>query len=284
MSTTHNLQDALYNLKATNQHIVLPPANNGTMDVRGNDGAVVQGATNNNQTWYLPKEANSPINLIVYVSNTGTGSITVKNTAGTTVAVVAANEIIGFQLSASRTWNLVGTGSADVEAALMSIARIDVPLTAISKEDGTQMIKQATTVTGFNQLSNKNLVIQIPANSTAEAFAASATAPADFDATTDELALNVAVSKGGDLDALTLDAEFYVLGSSWSSDVSGASATAITQAISVLQFPCIEDLVAQLDGQPRTLAFVLILGGTNDGDVVYIHDVYWTYRKKLVSS
>jgi hypothetical protein len=88
-----------------------------------------------------------------------------------------------------------------------------VPLLTISKEDGTQMIKQATTVTGLSQLANKNIVIHIPANSTAEAFAASVPTPADFDHTQDsEIVLNVMVAKSANADTLTFDAELYGLG------------------------------------------------------------------------
>jgi hypothetical protein len=85
--------------------------------------------------------------------------------------------------------------------------QIGVPLLTISKEDGTQMIKQATTVTGLSQLANKNIVIHIPANSTAEAFAASVPTPADFDHTQDsEIVLNVMVAKSANADTLTFDA------------------------------------------------------------------------------
>jgi hypothetical protein len=297
MAGTHNLQDAIYNLKASNLHIVSPPADAGVIDVRGNDGAVVAYNTSSSLAAKLPNETTSPIGLIVYVSNAGSGTITVTDTAGTTIDTVVGSggEIKGFQLSAARTWIAMGSGTVSTDAintSLTSIGRIAVPLTSISKEDGTQMIKQATTVTGFNQLANKNIVIQIPANTTAELFAASINAPLDLDGTTEttaqELVLNVVVSKSADVDALTMDAELYLMiGSTrvWSGDIYGGNAVAITDELNVLQFATGNDWWLDGDAQAgvHALAFVLITDNANDSDVVYIHDVYWTYRKKLVS-
>ncbi len=296
MAGTHNLQDAIYNLKASNLHIVSPPADAGVIDVRGNDGAVVAYNTSSSLAAKLPNETTSPIGLIVYVSNAGSGTITVTNTLGTTVGSVvgSAGSILGFQLSASRTWNSISGNSLlldSIYTSLTGTGRIGVPVTSISKEDGTQMIKQATTVTGFAQLANKNIVIEIPANSTAEAFAASISTPGDFDISMEEdVVLNVTVSKSANADTLTLDAELYGIITTEdpetvvSSDGYTGAAAAITDELSTLQFAFSQDSLAASGVSCEALAFVLTLGGTNDSDVVYIHNVFWTYRKKLITS
>lgn len=297
MAGTHNLQDAIYNLKASNLHIVSPPADAGVIDVRGNDGAVVAYNTSSSLAAKLPNETTSPIGLIVYVSNAGSGTITVTDTAGTTIDTVVGSggEIKGFQLSAARTWVVIGSGTSVIDAinaSLTDLGRIGVPLASVLTQDGTPMVKQATTVTGFTQLSNKNLVINIPANANGpvseangESFAATSNLPSEHnDELNAELVLNVVVSKDADADSLTLDAELYARqtnSASWSIDTYGGAAVPIVAAGSVLQFAA---ATSPEVGDLSSVAFVLTLGGTNDSDAVYIHDIYWTYRKKLIAS
>jgi len=316
----HNHFSDGYSAKETFNNQIQPPASGGTIDLAHTDGGLVVGNTNSAETWYLPPEEFVPVGVLVSIVNQGSGTITVKDDALNTIATVAGSsaETKQFTLSAALAWEVIGgsaaadlastasgkganlvgfedggskTTAATVDAALDEIyvslkgtGLVSVPLTSIVKEDGTVMIKQATTVTGFSQLSNKNIVIHIPANSTAEAFAATSVMPLDLDGTNNgNLTLNVIVSKNADADALTLDAELYGRvgdAGSWSPDVYAGSAQTIVAVGSKLQF-------AALTSPPSgvlSAAFVLTLGGINDSDVVYIHDVFWTYQKKLVTS
>ena len=175
-------------------------------------------------------------------------------------------------------WRTVGSASAIPG----SMGRIEVPLTSITQEDGTVLAKLSSTTSGWSQLANKNIVLNIPVNATVEAFAVSVPTPGDVNAsvaTTTDITLNVVVSKAADNDELTLDAEMHaLLPNGWSADLYDGQPVAITQSVSTLQYS-VSDPNA-FDGGPNdidALSCVLTLGGTNDGDAVYIHAVYWTY-------
>ncbi|MFH0825283.1 MAG: hypothetical protein V2B18_21235 [Pseudomonadota bacterium] len=181
------------------------------------------------------------------------------------------------------------TAKTTVEAAIQEIyedlltiyGTVPIPLGAITAEDGTALTKQATTVAGFQQIGNKELVIDIPINDNpATVLAFNTPMPRDLDDTAD-ITVNVLVSKAADLDTLTLDCEVFpcAAGDLQNTDIQDTAAQAIVAAGTVLQFTCGADGVP---ATPCTITGVLTLGGTNDGDAVYIHGVWIEYKKKLV--
>lgn len=183
------------------------------------------------------------------------------------------------------------TAETTVEGALQEIyqdaktaqATIVVPLGSITQEDGTALTKQATTVAGFAQLANKETVIDIPVDCTAgENLGFSVPVPQDLDDTAD-ITVHVLAGKAADLDVLTLDCEVYMngAGGGGSADIQDTAAQTITQAISELVFTCGTDGVT---AAPATLSVVLALGGTNDGDAVYIYGAWIEYKKKILTS
>jgi hypothetical protein len=318
---SHNEFSELYAAKAAGENHLVPPSDGSTIDLRGTDGSLVLYDTSSAITGKLP--ASTPFGVTVYVSNRSTGTITVQNPSAVTVDTVADGEIKGFVSAGDNTWNALGgvsgtqlastaaslganlvgfqdggskTAATTVDGALDEIyvsltgtGRIGVPITCITEEDGTPLTV-AGADSGFAQLANKNIVLQIPVNATTEAFAASVPVPSDFNKDADdEVVLNVTVSKSANADALTLDVELYALGADadngWSADGYGGNAVAIADAdIHTLQFAATAEWITGGLATANALAFVLTLGGTNDGDVTYIHNVYWTYRKKLLTS
>lgn len=183
------------------------------------------------------------------------------------------------------------TAETTVEGALQEIyqdlkttqATIPVPLGAISMEDGTVLTKQATTVAGIAQLADKEQVILIPVNcSSGESLGFTIPVPQDLDHTAD-ITIHVMAGKDGALDALTLDCEVYpcAVGDTANADIQDTAAQALTQAAAELTFTC------GLDGvlaAPGTLSVVLALGGTNDGDAVYIYGAWIEYKKKVLTA
>jgi len=183
------------------------------------------------------------------------------------------------------------TAETTVEGALQEILQglltaqgtIQVPLGSITREDGTALTKQATTVAGYEQLSDKETVITIPIDCTAgENLGFSVPVPQDLDDTAD-ITVHVLAGKGGALDSLTLDCEVYpsAAGDVGNADIQDTAAQAITQAVSELVFTCGDDGVL---AAPGTLSVVLALGGTNDGDAVYIYGAWIEYKKKVLTS
>ena len=182
------------------------------------------------------------------------------------------------------------TSAATVEAALAEIyeailnpeSTIVVPLGAITMEDGTVLTKQATTVTGIAQLSNKEQVILIPIDcSSGEALGFAVPVPQDLD-DGEDITVHVLAGKGGALDTLTLDCEVYpcAAGDTANADIQDTAAQALTEAASELVFTCGADGVL---AAPGTLTIVLTLGGTNDGDAVYIYGVWIEYTRKCLA-
>jgi len=181
--------------------------------------------------------------------------------------------------------------AAELEAAAAEVmvaikttqAVMPIPLTSITEEDGTPLIKQATTVAGFAQIANKEVVINIPIDcSEGEELQATVPVPQDLDDSAD-ITVHVLVGKAADLDALTLDCEVFPCGVavSGSADIQDTAATTITAAISELIFTCGADGVI---AAPGTLTIVLLIGGTNDGDAVYIYGVWVEYKRKALTS
>jgi len=155
---------------------------------------------------------------------------------------------------------------------------IPVSLTSITREDGTMLTKQATTVAGFAQLSNKEIVINIPIDCTAgESLGFVVPVPQDLDSNSN-IEVHVLVGKAAALDALTLDCEVYpcAVGDTANADIQDTAATALTEAASELVFTCGADGVL---AAPGSLSVVLALGGTNDGDATYIYGVWIEYTR-----
>lgn len=163
----------------------------------------------------------------------------------------------------------------------MQKGTIPVALGAITQEDGTALLKQATTVVGYSQLANKEQVINIPINATAgESLGFQVAVPQDLDDSR-SLTVHALVGKAAALDALTLDCEVYpvAVGDVANADIQDTAATAITEAASELVFTCGADGVL---AAPGGLTVVLALGGTNDGDAVYIYAVWIEYTRKSI--
>jgi hypothetical protein len=181
----------------------------------------------------------------------------------------------------------VATLAAAVEAldvdAETAQATITIPLNAISEEDGTALTKQATTVAGFAQLANKEIVIDIPVNcSEGETLQFSTSIPQDLDETED-VHIHVLAGKSANLDALTLDCEVYpcAVGDVANADIQDTAAQAIVAGGTELVFTCGAD---GLIAPPGTLSVVLAVGGTNDGDAVYIYGVWVEYTRKILTA
>lgn len=183
------------------------------------------------------------------------------------------------------------TLAATVEAALAEIyqnlvsaqATIPIPLGAITQEDGTALTKQATTVTGIAQIGDKEQVIMIPVNcSSGEALGFSVPVPQDLD-DSEDITIHVLAGKAAALDELTLDCEVYpcAAGDVANADIQDTAAQAITEAASELVFECGADGVL---AAPGTLSVILTLGGTNDGDAVYIYGAWVEYTKKIMTA
>lgn len=201
---------------------------------------------------------------------------TVKST---TAATVSVSDTGGF------------TSTATAEAALAEIyqhiasaqATIPVPLGAITMEDGTVLTKQATTVAGIAQLANKEQVIDIPVDcSSGESLGFTVPIPQDLD-DSEDIVVHVLAGKAADNDALTLDCEVYpcAVGDTANADIQDTAATTITQAASELTFTCGADGVL---AAPGTLSVILALGGTNDGDAVYIYGAWVEYTRKILTA
>lgn len=167
--------------------------------------------------------------------------------------------------------------------ALTAQATIPVSLTALHYEDGTIYTKQATTVAGFAQLADKELVLSIPVNCNAgDAAAFSVSIPQDLDDAAD-ITVHVLAGKDGNLDALTLDCEVFpcTAGDVANADIQDTAAQTIVAGVTELVFTCGADGVL---AAPGTLSVVLTQGGTNDGDVVYIYGVWIEYQRKILAA
>ena len=183
------------------------------------------------------------------------------------------------------------TATTTVEAALAQIYQhlvtaqgtIPVPLGAITMEDGTALTKQATTVAGYEQLADKETVITIPVDCSAgEALGFSVPVPQDLDESAD-ITVHVLAGKAVNLDSLTLDCEVFPssAGDVGNSDIQDTAAQTIVAGVTELVFTCGAD---GLLAAPGTLSVVLTLGGTNDGDAVYIYGAWIEYKKKILTA
>lgn len=175
-------------------------------------------------------------------------------------------------------------GAEAIKALLNSTGYVSVPLGAVTLEDGTALTAQATTVTGYSQLSSKDIVINIPIGTDpagGKVLGFSVPTPVDIDIAY-PVEVHVMVGKAANNDSLTLDCEVYSTGAGdvGNSDMQATDATAITQAVSELTFTCATtDMLAP----PGSLSVILTLGGTNDQDAVYIYSVWIEYTKLLLN-
>jgi hypothetical protein len=172
-------------------------------------------------------------------------------------------------------------GAEALKALFASKGFVPVPLGSITQEDGTALLKQATTVAGYAQIANKETVINIPVNCTAgESLGFTVPIPTDMDPNF-PLEVHVLAGKAADNDELTLDCEMYPTGAGdvANSDIQTTAATAIVAAGSELVFTSSTPAVFTKGG----LSVVLALGGTNDGDAVYIYSVWVEYTKLLLN-
>ncbi len=183
------------------------------------------------------------------------------------------------------------TDETTVEAALAEIYQhilsaqkcIMVPLGCITQEDGTALLKQNGTVAGFQQIGNKESVIDIPINCSAgENLSFSVSVPQDLDDSAD-IIVHVLVSKAADNDVLTLDCEVFPVGVGdlQNADIQDTAATTIVATGTELTFTCGADGVL---AAPGGLSVVLALGGTNDGDAVYIYPPWIEYTAKALAA
>lgn len=173
-------------------------------------------------------------------------------------------------------------GAEALKALLNTKGFVPVPLGAITQEDGTALLKQASTVAGYAQLSNKETVINIPVNCSAgEALGFVVPTPIDLDLKF-PVEVHVLIGKAADNDSLTLDCEVYPVGAGdvGNANIQGTAATAITAAASELTFTC---STTGMLAAPGALSVVLTLGGTNDGDATYIYGVWLEYTKLLLN-
>lgn len=207
---------------------------------------------------------------------------------GSDVTVVAGPPTAAASISIADAGGF--TSQTEVEAALQEIYQhlvtaqgvIPVPLTALTAEDGTVLAKLSGTTSGWSQIGNKEVVLSMPINADTEAFQFTVPVPMDLDDSKD-IKVCALVSKDADNDTLTLDCEVFpcAAGDLQNADIQDTAAQAIVAAGTVLEFTCGADGVL---AAPGTLTAVLTLGGTNDGDAVYIHGVWIKYTKKLLTS
>ena len=201
------------------------------------------------------------------------------NVKATTAATVSILDSGGFTLAAT-----VEAALAELyQNALSAKGTIPIPLGSIMGEDGTALTKQATTVGGYDQIGNKEIVINIPVDCSAnESLGFSVPVPMDLDETADVL-VKVLAGKAADNDALTLDCEIYPCkaGDVQNTDVQDTAAQTIVAAGTVLSFTCGADAAFT---PPAVISGVLTVGGMNDGDAVYIYGVWIEYTKKILTS
>lgn len=155
------------------------------------------------------------------------------------------------------------------------IGTVVVPLSSLTEEDGTPLVKLTGTTSGLSQPASKEIVLSMPINATIEAFQATISLPADLDSSEDVTA-HVLVGKDADNDTLTLDCEVYpcAVGDTGNADIQDTAAQAITEAAVELVFTCGSDGVLSA---PGSVTAIFTLGGTNDGDAVYVYAVWFEY-------
>jgi len=186
-------------------------------------------------------------------------------------------QVTAKQAASELQRSIGGPGAAILHEWMKGGGIVPIPLASFTKEDGTHLLKQASTAIGTAQIGNKESVINIPVNAATDAISATVPLPPDLDAGQD-VKIHVLAGKSADLDALTLDAEAYfcAVGDVANADAQDTAAQTIVAGVSELVFVCGNDGVL---APPSSLSIVLTQGGTNDGDAVYIYSVWLEYTK-----
>jgi hypothetical protein len=201
----------------------------------------------------------------------------VKSTTAATVSLADAGGLTA-QTTVEAVIAEILTGLLTAQATIM------VPLAGITMEDGTVLTTQATTVAGIAQIADKEQVIMIPVDcSSGEALGFTVPIPQDLD-DGEDVTVHVLVGKDANLDSLTIDCEVFpcAVGDTANADIQDTAATAIAAAAAEeLVFTCGADGVL---AAPGTLSVVLTLGGTNDGDAVYIYGAWVEYTRKILAA
>ncbi len=273
----------------------------GITEFAASDGDIVSVRIRNSSgTFEVIAEDEIAVGAVVY----GAADGKVKDTsAGSAIGVAleaAADdivEIVDFSVLSTTAGTVSIADAGDhttettVEGATQEIYQhilsaqqtIPIPLGAITQEDGTALTKQATTVAGYAQLSDAEIVINIPVDCSAgESLGFSVAVPQELDDSAD-ITVHVLAGKSADLDTLTLDCEVYpcAVGDTANADIQDTAAQSITEAASELVFTCGADGVL---AAPGSLSVVLSVGGTNDGDAVYIYGVWLEYQSQILTS
>jgi hypothetical protein len=201
----------------------------------------------------------------------------VKSTTAATVSLADAGGLTA-QTTVEAVIAEILTGLLTAQATIM------VPLAGITMEDGTVLTTQATTVAGIAQIADKEQVIMIPVDcSSGEALGFTVPIPQDLD-DGEDVTVHVLVGKDANLDSLTIDCEVFpcAVGDTANADIQDTAATAIAAAAAEeLVFTCGADGVL---AAPGTLSVVLTLGGTNDGDAVYIYGAWVEYTRNILAA
>lgn len=273
--SAHQILAELHTVVSRGDAACLDPGSGGTLDLGGRWFSTFAAPAG---TYKLP---NAGLGDVVAV--TAAGSVTIQDAAGNAVNTLTSGKSCLYYAKSTSTWAAIGGETEIAELYLQhetTLGLLPVPLTSITQEDGTVLAKLNSTTSGWSQLGNADVVINIPVNATVEAFSFTALSPPDLDVTQPVYVL-VDVSKAADNDTLTLDCELYASapGDYANSDLVSSSATTIVAAGSQLSFTCGAPTIAA-----TSFSGVLTLGGTNDGDAVYIRSVSIRYTKKLLAS
>lgn len=262
MANAHNINYAMGEAVRLGFALGLNPGSGGTLDLKGkNKCCFILSAG----TYKLPNST-----AFTEVMVLATGAVNLTNVAGTAVVSLVSGDVVTAVAKTSSTW---GVNSSTRGSA--TTGTITVPLMSITGETGVVLAAQSSTTSGWTQLANKNIVLNIPVNATNEAFSFSTSVPSDLDIT-QPVYVDVMATKAADNDALTLDCELYAAtpADGVGADLVTTSAQTIEEDGSMGPFTC---------SAPGVSAYafggVLTLGGTNDGDAVYIHGVRIRYTK-----
>ncbi len=90
----------------------LPPVNNGTIDLYGENEVLVVASSSSALTWLMPTVTSvMQVGTKVWVTNTLGGDVTVRNPANTATLGVMTSGIKGFILEGTGTWVSLGSNS-----------------------------------------------------------------------------------------------------------------------------------------------------------------------------
>lgn len=265
---SHRINEDLYVALTSGNCTLNDPGEGGSIDLKGQSLARVTIPSGTRKLKNLPASAKGTLVMIV-----AGGAVTIQNAAGgaTLASMVSGDYVI-------LGWNGTAWKSVSNSRGNSSTGTISIPITSLTQEDGTVLAKLNSTTSGWSQLSNKNIILNIPVNATVEAFAFSVSAPADYDIN-QPVYVDLFASKSADNDSLTLDCELYAVGTGGaivSADMVSTTAQAVQDDMGeALTFTCgVPDAT-----NAEVLSGVITVGGTNDGDAIYLHGVRIRYTK-----